>query len=60
LPEPAVIVAPDIEPPVKAAKKAASAPQQKRNTLLSRFFKPKAGSRSGSGRETAAFLAGLA
>lgn len=42
LPEPAVIVAPDIEPPAKVAKKAASAPQQKRNTLLSRFFKPKA------------------
>jgi hypothetical protein len=48
LPEPAVIVAPDIEPPAKPAKKIATAPQAKRNTLLSRFFKPKAGTEPAS------------
>lgn len=50
LPEPAVIVAPDIEPPAKPAKKIASAPQAKRNTLLSRIFKPKSGEPANTGK----------
>ncbi len=41
LPEPAVIVAPDIAPPVKPAKQASQPEEPKKKTLLARFFKRK-------------------
>lgn len=41
LPEPAVIVAPDIEPPTKPAKRVAQPEEPKKKTLLAKFFKGK-------------------
>lgn len=41
LPEPAVIVAPDIAPPAKSAKASAQPAESKKKTLLAKFFQRK-------------------